>query len=314
MLRHATYKRNEKDFATKVVEDDSSGIVTLYVDDKPVPTVEVDPVTRGVEIPFVAKGKSSAALAAAPSAADIALGDSTLFYDIADPTKRYAMNAARSAFVLVADGRVEPYILYQSAIPVILLPSGAVNSSGQFTLTSALPYVPAGTVKVYVFSGVGLASGLYDATFSSTTVCQVTGNPATTAGSYASGTAEVSLADLSVPGGLMGKSGGLRISATSAAINNSNTKTLRGKLGGSVYNGTFSTCTTQGGCSLLGAIRNRGSFSLQVGSALFYGAAGQTYTAINTALDSVFSFTGQLGGAADYLILDGYTVEILPGA
>ena len=45
MLRHATYKRNEKDFATKVVEDDSTGIVTLYIDDKTVVTSETDHVT-----------------------------------------------------------------------------------------------------------------------------------------------------------------------------------------------------------------------------------------------------------------------------
>ncbi|MCB4358436.1 hypothetical protein [Quatrionicoccus australiensis] len=45
MLRHATYKRNEKDFATKVVEDDSTGLVTLYVDDKAAVTSDVDELT-----------------------------------------------------------------------------------------------------------------------------------------------------------------------------------------------------------------------------------------------------------------------------
>lgn len=49
MLRHATYKRNEKDFATKVVEDDNTGEVTLYVGDNPVPTVSVDPITGGMK-------------------------------------------------------------------------------------------------------------------------------------------------------------------------------------------------------------------------------------------------------------------------
>lgn len=47
MLRHVTYKRNEKDFATKVVEDDASGNVTMYVDDKAVVTAETDEVTGG---------------------------------------------------------------------------------------------------------------------------------------------------------------------------------------------------------------------------------------------------------------------------
>lgn len=49
MLRHATYKRNEKDFATKVVEDDATGLVTLYVDDKAAVTSETDPVTGKVK-------------------------------------------------------------------------------------------------------------------------------------------------------------------------------------------------------------------------------------------------------------------------
>lgn len=44
MLRHATYKRNEKDFATKVVESDSTGSVTMYVDDKAVGVAETNEV------------------------------------------------------------------------------------------------------------------------------------------------------------------------------------------------------------------------------------------------------------------------------
>ena len=47
MLRHVTYKRNETDFATKVVEDDVTGDVTLYVGDSPVPNVVTNPVTGG---------------------------------------------------------------------------------------------------------------------------------------------------------------------------------------------------------------------------------------------------------------------------
>lgn len=48
MLRHVVYKRNEKDFATKVVEDDSTGVVTAYVDDKAVVTSVTNPVTGGI--------------------------------------------------------------------------------------------------------------------------------------------------------------------------------------------------------------------------------------------------------------------------
>lgn len=47
MLRHVVYKRNEKDFATKVVEDDVTGAVTQYVGDNPVVTAQTNPVTGG---------------------------------------------------------------------------------------------------------------------------------------------------------------------------------------------------------------------------------------------------------------------------
>lgn len=50
MLRHVTYKRNEKDFATKVVEDDITGTVSMYVGDNPVVVAETNPVTGGIEL------------------------------------------------------------------------------------------------------------------------------------------------------------------------------------------------------------------------------------------------------------------------
>lgn len=58
-----------------------------------------DPVTGGITVSYAVAGRSSAQLGTTPTAADIALGDSTVFYDIADPTKRYAMNAGHTAFV-----------------------------------------------------------------------------------------------------------------------------------------------------------------------------------------------------------------------
>ena len=50
MLRHATYKRNEKDFATRVVEDDNDQSVTMYVGDNPVVTAQTNPLTGGIEL------------------------------------------------------------------------------------------------------------------------------------------------------------------------------------------------------------------------------------------------------------------------
>lgn len=281
-------------------------------------SAEVNPDTGGVEVPFVVKGKSAAALAATPSADDIALGDSTLFYNIADPTKRYTMNSARSAFVLVADGHVEPYILSQSSVPVILLPSGAVNASGQFTLTTALPYVPPGTVKVYVFAGVGLAAGLYSATFTSATVCQIVGNPSTIAGVYAGGTGRVTLASLTIPGGSMGANGSVRHSCLFQVINNANGKSLFGRFADAAFSGFNTTVSTLLMASAVGFIRNRNSQSRQICahnvSEPGTGTTPPSYTTIDTSLDQTLAYQASLTVATDYVILEGYAVEILPGA
>lgn len=275
---------------------------------------KVNLLTGGIEIPGVVAGRSSAQIAAAPTADDIALGDSTVFYDIADPTKRYALSSARTSFVLVTDGKVRPYILYLLAVPVILLPSGAVNSSGQFTLTTPLPRTPLGVVKVYVFAGVGLTAGLYDATFSSATVCQLAGSPATTAGAYAGGTAEVTLSTVVVPANGLGSSGSMRVSSLASVLNSATTKTLRGKLAGSLLSGLISSAAAVSGCSFNGIIKNLGLPTSQVASTMTTGTVTPSITSIDTSVDQQFTVTGQLGAATDYFILENCVVEILPGA
>ena len=49
MLRHVVYKRNEKDFATRVVENDATGEVTQYVGDAAVVTATINDLTGGIE-------------------------------------------------------------------------------------------------------------------------------------------------------------------------------------------------------------------------------------------------------------------------
>jgi len=50
MLRHVVYKRNEKDFATRVVEDDATGVVTQYVGDAAVVTATINDLTGVIEL------------------------------------------------------------------------------------------------------------------------------------------------------------------------------------------------------------------------------------------------------------------------
>lgn len=216
--------------------------------------------------------------------------------------------------------KVLPYILAQSANPVILAPSGTWNdTTGGMTLGTALPYTPSGTVLVYLTNSGIATSGLYYATFSSTTACQVysdvaaTVKPATTAGAYTAPTSAVVLATVTIPGGAMGPNGSLRATAGWACPSNANNKTLRTQIaGGGLAPGT-TVVTSSSGSSTGVILANRGAQSRQVARAVGTGALVPSYPSVDTSVSQPLTFTGQLAVATDYIILDGYTVEILPG-
>lgn len=228
-------------------------------------------------------------------------------------------------------------VLAQSAIPVILAPNGTVAADGTITLGTALPaiypnawvYLPAGAV-------VGGAAGLYYTTFTSTTVGSVKTNyvspgssytpviPSTTVAAVGSGSAytqttaaDVTLANINVPGGLMGTNGALRVITGWTTVNNANAKPIKHLLGGSVFGGAGITLASNAGAELLRVIRNAGVLASQkcIGSSSLasLGAGGGTYTTVNTAVDQPLTFTGQLAVATDFIILEGYNVEVLPG-
>lgn len=241
-------------------------------------------------------------------------------YKSADGTERYipgvTIDPVNGKFVnLNASGRQipVPFVISQSSVPVILLPSGAVNASGQFTLTTALPYVPAGTVKVYVFAGVGIAAGLYSVVFSSTTVCQLVGNPATTAGTYAGGTTEAALATIPVAGMIIGTSGAIRISCASATLNSATAKTTRCRFGGA-SGGLLSSTTTTAGHGFSGIIKNKAAYNSQVWMTQSTASYTPNYTSVDSSSDQSLTINGQLGAATDYIIIECCTVEILPEA
>lgn len=222
-------------------------------------------------------------------------------------------------------GPFVPYILDQSAVPRILPSSGSSNATGQITLTTALPYQPSGVVYIYLPAGVvtggsaGTGAGMYPVIFSSTTVAQIQGTGIVTAnGAYTQVTTAVTMATLTIPGGAMGANGTLRFDAEWAWPNNANTKTITHALAGTVMfygiNGSYPTTNTNGRASA--RIRNRGAqnqnTSLQFTNASQNG--NPVYSTIDTSVNQNLTFTGQLAVATDYIILEGYTVEVLPEA
>lgn len=214
-----------------------------------------------------------------------------------------------------------PFTLAQSGTPVILPSSGSSNASGQITLTTALPYQPSGTVGLYLPAGVvtagsqGTGAGVYQVVFSSTTVAQVQGTGITTAnGAYTQDTTTVTLASVVVPGGSMGPNGMLRIGPQWSFPNNANAKSINVLLGGQGVAAWSDTTTLQESRDV--RVRNRGSQASQVSTDwLSYGngAVAAKLRNVDTSLNQAVTLTAALAVVTDYVILEGYTVEVLPG-
>ena len=231
-----------------------------------------------------------------------------------------------------------PYILAQSAVPVCLAPNGTIATNGTVTLGTALPTTYSGGIwlrfPANAVSGDS-TGGLYWTIMSSTTVGVVYAGEVDTAtefvpyiGSTAGGAvtgsnsaytqttaADVTLVNVTVPGGAMGANGATRLSVLRFVFpNNANAKTLAAKFGSS-YFGINNTTTTSSGQGYIASIRNRGVLTRQVAAAANAdtGTNAATYTSVNTANDQPMTISCLLATATDYIVLEGFTVEVLPG-
>lgn len=253
-----------------------------------------------------------------PQAQNVALGPfgrpGTLVIENQTSTQGAALTFTQSG------GYTQPYVLAQSAVPVILPSSGSSNATGQITLTTALPYQPSGTVGLYLPAGVvtagsqGTGAAVYQVIFSSTSVCQIQGTGIVTAnGAYTQTTAaDLTLVAATVPGGAMGANGALRIFSQSTVNNSAGTKTPK------IFHGSqllaTTSLTTVTGATLLWLTRNRGAQNLQTFIVPIQSANnGSQYATIDTSVNQLVTFTGQLAAATDYIILENYLVEVLPG-
>ena len=127
-------------------------------------------------------------------------------------------------------------------------------------------------------------------------------------------TAETVLASVTVPAQMMGPNGSLRITPIWSVTNNANSKTANVKFGGTIHSSPALASAVSASHEFV--IRNRGTLNSQIS---FSGAPGtnsasaNATSSINTALDQVVQITGQLANASDTLVLEGYTVELIPG-
>lgn len=231
----------------------------------------------------------------------------------------------------------------QSAIPIIFAPNGTVDAAGVITLGTALAltyanawvYLPAGAI-------VGGAAGLYYCTFSSTTVGAVKTNyvnPTTTAftpfipsnpvAAVGSGSgytqttgSNLAIVNVPIPGKLMGPNGKLKVMQRWSYPNNANNKIVRNALNGTTFAAaTLTTTTVLWGQSI---IENRGAENSQVFGTIgsvtnFSTAAGSTSTGtltqstVDTTVAQALTLLANLATATDFLILESFVVEVVPG-
>lgn len=233
-----------------------------------------------------------------------------------------------------------PYVLAQSAVPVCLAPNGTVATNGIVTLGTALPTTYSGGIWLRFPANaiVGGAAGLYWAVMSSTTQGQVYTNFADPASEFIpfipSGTlvaavgsnaaytqttgADITLANTTLVAGVLGVSGALRctraISTTTPS--NANAKTSDLMLGAVDIHPADPTTNVY--AEYISVTRNRGvankQFNTRYNTNMGVATTGNTnqWTTVDTSVNNALSITGRIAVATDYVLLEGYTFEILP--
>jgi hypothetical protein len=221
-------------------------------------------------------------------------------------------------------------VLGAQAIPCIILPTGTITAGGVLTSGTALAltyqrawvYLPAGAV-------VGGSAGWYYAVGSSTTVFQVyTAYQATmdkpyipttltaavgVGGAYTGVTSAVSMGSVVVPANAMGAFGAVEIVALGAWPTNANNKTFAARFGASAVLSTVATTTL--GMTVRKKVQNRATNAQVIQAAAETGAAIATspsLLAIDTTADVVADIQGTMAVATDYLVLESFSVELVP--
>ena len=134
---------------------------------------------------------------------------------------------------------------------------------------------------------------------------------------------ETVMATISIPGGVIGPNGQLRIRTIWTATNNANNKTRRVRFGaaaagtgGTLMMGIASASVVS--MQHLTQFGNRGVANSQVGAATGAGTGGFTEStsacataSIDTGSACEIAITGQLASAGDTLTLESYSVELI---
>lgn len=136
-------------------------------------------------------------------------------------------------------------------------------------------------------------------------------------------TAETALRTITVPGGMMGANGMVRVRTLWSITNSGNNKTIRIRIGGLAGTAIMGNAlTTQATIADERVFHNRNSQASQVAASIGnigVGGWGQTTSAvttatINTANDFDIAITGELANTGETITLESYSVEVIYGA
>ena len=127
-------------------------------------------------------------------------------------------------------------------------------------------------------------------------------------------TVETTLVTITIPAGLIGSNGKVKLYPLWSTTNNANTKTLRVKFPfGTIYTAIASSTVHVSGLVI---IRNLGSESVQrVSSGMLAGLGGTTSSIASTTVDTsaatTITITGQLAVGTDTLTLEDLFIEVV---
>jgi hypothetical protein len=226
-----------------------------------------------------------------------------------------------------------PIVLFKSAMPIINPPAGTMGNNGAITFNTAMPRIFPScwvTLKANTIAA-GSAAGTYYCEMSSTTVGIVYNNilsftngrlatptkvafATTGPGAY---TTNASDADcfgnaMSIPGGLLGLNGALRVRALFDYSIVSNSFGIW--YGGTQFKSVPTTSALSAGADV--ELQNMNNVAIQVMSDIaapadagFQGSTSTDYYTINTAVDQVFTIKDFIAGTAgSWGILDKFEV------
>jgi len=257
-----------------------------------------------------------------------------VFYKLSTTGAIYVSNG--TALVLAAGtSRVQtPYVLAQSAIPVILPSNGTIDAAGVVTLVTALPriipdawcYFPAGAV-------VGGLAGLYFVKFSSTTVGQVfavyndvsaeffaeipTEPYAAAVGSNSAYTqttgTNVAITRIKVSGGLLGVSGALLWNSMIENNNSGNTKSQRADYGAfQILGSGTSTNIASSTLKFMYNISAARQMAQSLGAISFQQSAGVVIGTVDSTVDQDFVHFLSIANATDFMLSSARGLLVVP--